>query len=94
MLSSCVDVARGLRIGRGRDALSAASCTHVGRYVGTGWKGIILSQGRVSQEDNKTEKEEGKKGRGNKRALGGERASWRQASIRFDAMMEVEMGGE
>lgn len=56
VLSSCVDVARGLRMGRGRDALSAASCTHVGRYVGTGWKGILVSLGRVSQEDNEIEK--------------------------------------
>lgn len=30
VLSSCIDAARGLRTGRSRDALSCASCTHVG----------------------------------------------------------------
>lgn len=56
---------------------------------------MILSQGKVSQEDNITTGREKRKGRRKKEkrvALGGEWAGWRQASIRFDAIMEVEMG--
>lgn len=85
MLSSCVDVARGLVIGRRRDAPSSASCTHVGQCFERKYGSVrFLSQGRVSQEGDGTgvgrEKKRGKQERRELRWEVDELAGGRQGS--------------